>query len=136
MTRAEIAEALDAGATLCGHTATHQSLPDLATGVVLDELRRSRDALSEWAGTDVLELCYPFGHQDARIRDLVARAGYRVGYTFTNGRCDPRMDTFAQPRMAMHEGLRSTKWLTTLLRPRRTWPEVQDFVLNRREGQR
>lgn len=127
MTRAEIGEALTAGATLCGHTANHVSLPDVAPQTALDELTRSRDALSDWTGSEVRELCYPFGHQNADVRALAERAGYRVGYSFTNGRSHPGTDMFAQPRMAMHEGLRSRAWLTTLLRPNFTWPEVRDL---------
>lgn len=127
MTRAEVSEALDAGATLCGHTANHVSLPDVAPQIALDELTRSRETLSDWAGSEVRELCYPFGHQNADVRALAARAGYRVAYSFTNGRNHPRTDLFAQPRLAMHEGLRSRAWLTTLLRPHATWPQVRDL---------
>ena len=136
MSRAEIGEALEAGATLCGHTANHVSLPDVAPRVALDELTRSRNTLSEWAGSEVRELCYPFGHQNSDVRALAARAGYRVGYSFTNGRSHPRTDPFAQPRMAMHEGLRTKAWLTTLLRPHLTWPKVRDLRDHAREAGR
>lgn len=127
MTRTELGEALDAGADLGGHTATHCSLPDLPPEQALDELRRSRDTLSDWADRDVTELCYPYGHQDPQVRRLAAKAGYRCGYTFTNGRCHPATDPFAQPRLAMHEDLRSWKLFATVMRPRRTWPEVRDL---------
>lgn len=127
MTRTEIDEALDAGATLCGHTATHCSLPGLPADRALDELRRSRETLSEWSGREIRELCYPFGHQDRGVRRLVAEAGYRCGYTFSNGRCHPATDPFAQPRLAMHDGLRSARWLGTLVRPHRSWPQVRDL---------
>lgn len=127
MNRVEIREALDAGATLCGHTATHRSLPDLTPAETLDELRRSRETLSEWSGRAVLELCYPYGHQNATVRRLAAEAGYRCGYTFTNGRSHPSTDPFAQPRMAMHDDLHPSRMATTLLRPHRSWPEVHDL---------
>lgn len=127
MTLTEIREALDAGATLCSHTATHRSLPELPPAVALDELRRSRDTVSEWAGTEIREICYPFGHQDAQVRALTAEAGYRCGYTFTNGRSHPATDPFAQPRLAMREGIPSHRWALTLLRPHRSWPPVRDL---------
>ena len=126
MTRVEIAEALDGGATLCGHTATHVSLPDLPRARALEELRRSRDALSSWSGQEVRELCYPFGHQDSEVRKLAAEAGYRCGYTFTNGRCHPADDPYLLPRLAMHDGLRSSRLIATLIRPRLSWPPVRD----------
>lgn len=128
MTRIEVDEAMDAGASLCSHTATHASLPGLDPAVALDELRRSRDAVSEWSGREVRELCYPFGHQDVAVRRLAADAGYRCGYTFTNGRCHPSTDPYAQPRLAMHDGVSSARWALTLLRPRRTWPPVTDLT--------
>lgn len=131
MNRAEIDEALTAGASLCAHTATHRSLTELSTGEALDDLRRSRDTLSDWAGTAIHELCYPFGHQDERVRQIASEAGFRVGYTFTNGRNAPHTDLFAQPRLAMHEELRSTRWLTTLMRPGHTWPPVRDLRMDR-----
>lgn len=127
MTLAEVREALDAGAALCAHTATHRSLPDLPPAEALDELRRSRNRISEWAGKEVRELCYPFGHQDARVRDLAAEAGYRCGYSFTNGRAHPSDDRFALPRMAMREDLGTAKWVATVLRPVRSWPPVQEL---------
>ncbi|USX47388.1 polysaccharide deacetylase family protein [Dietzia kunjamensis] len=127
MTRVEIAEALDSGAALCGHTATHVSLPDIPPAKALDELRRSRETLSAWAGREVRDLCYPFGHQTSDVRQLTRDAGYRCGYSFTNGRCHPATDPFAQPRLAMHEELSSAKFLATVIRPRCTWPPVRDL---------
>lgn len=132
MTRSEIDEVLAAGATLAGHTATHPSLPDIPRGIALDELRRSRDTLSEWAGGEVVDLCYPYGHQDESTRGLARAAGYSSGYTFTNGRCHPTGEPFARPRLAMHEGMGWASWPATLLRPRATWPAVVDL----REGHR
>lgn len=134
MTRGEIAEALDGGATLCGHTATHVSLPGLPRARALDELRKSRDALSSWSGQEVRELCYPFGHQDPEVRQLAAEAGYRCGYTFTNGRCHPSTDPYKLPRLAMHDGLRSSGLIATLIRPRHSWPPVRDLRAHIQEG--
>ncbi|AGF73609.1 hypothetical protein A605_13065 [Corynebacterium halotolerans YIM 70093 = DSM 44683] len=122
----EIREAVAAGAELCGHTATHLSLPDMSPGQVQDELVRSRELLSEWGGREVVDLCYPFGHQNARVRELVRASGYRTGWTFTNGRCHPGDEPLTLRRMAMHDELRGLHWARTLLRPRWTWPAVED----------
>lgn len=126
MTRTEVAEAVSAGAELCGHTATHPSLPALDDDAVRSELLRSREQLSEWGGREVRDMCYPFGHQDARIRRLVAESGYRTGWSFTNGRCHPADDPFALARMAMREEMQGARWAKFLLRPRWTWPAVED----------
>lgn len=127
MTRTEVAEAVSAGAELCGHTATHPSLPTLDDATVRDELLRSREQLSEWGEQEVRDMCYPFGHQDARIRRMVAETGHRTGWTFTNGRCHPADDPHALARMAMREEMRGAWWASFLLRPRRLWPAVEDL---------
>ncbi|MGD7003482.1 polysaccharide deacetylase family protein [Corynebacterium halotolerans] len=126
MTRTEVTEAVAAGAQLAGHTATHPSLPQLSDAAVREELTRSRELLSEWGNREVTDLCYPFGHQDARVRALTAAAGYRTGWTFTNGRCRAGDEPFRLHRMAMHDGLRGPTWWKTLLRPHWTWPAVTD----------
>ncbi|MGP6175231.1 polysaccharide deacetylase family protein [Corynebacterium sp. A21] len=122
----EIRESVAAGAQLCGHTATHLSLPELTPAQVAAELLRSREQLSIWGGRDVRELCYPFGHQNAWVREQVRSAGYRSGWTFTNGRCHPGDDPFTLRRMAMTEELSGVSWAKSLLRPRWTWPAPPD----------
>lgn len=128
MTAGEVAEAVGAGADLCAHTATHVSLPDVPEHVAADELRRCRETLGEWAGREVLDLCYPFGHQNARVRELAREAGFRTGWTFTNGRCAPGDDLFRLPRLAMIDGRSDLRWAATLLRPKASWPAVEDLA--------
>lgn len=127
MTREEVMEAVDAGADLCAHTTTHISLPDVDADAAFNELVRSREALSELSGREVVDLCYPFGHQDAQIREMAKRAGYRTGWTFTNGRCSSGDDPFKLKRMAMRNDVGELHWLVTLLRPKVSWPPVQDL---------
>lgn len=122
----EIREAVTAGAELCGHTATHLSLPDMSPGQAQEELVRSRELLSAWGGREVVDLCYPFGHQNAQVRELTRATGYRTGWTFTNGRCHPGDEPFTLRRMAMHDELRGLRWARSLLRPKWTWPAVED----------
>lgn len=126
MTLSEIQGAVAAGAELCSHTANHVSLPDLDRGRAQDELVRSRELLSEWGGREVLDLCYPFGHQNERVRELTREAGYRTGWSFTNGRCHSDDDPFTLRRMAMRDDMRGLGWVKWLLRPRWTWPAVRD----------
>lgn len=127
MSLSEIQDAVAAGAELCSHTATHVSLPNLDPGKMEDELVRSRELLSEWGGKEVVDLCYPFGHQNEGVRELTKVAGYRTGWTFTNGRCHPDDDHFTLRRMAMHDDLQGLRWAKSVLRPHWTWPEVRDI---------
>lgn len=127
MTLDEVVEAVDSGAQLCGHTATHPSLPKLDDASILMELQHSREKLSTWGNREVLDMCYPFGHQDTRVRKLTRKAGYRSGWSFTNGRCHPADDPFSLARMAMREDLSGARLAKFLLRPRWTWPAVEEL---------
>lgn len=126
MTRPEIDEAFAAGAELAGHTATHVSLPGLSDERLHAELHTSRQVLSDWSGREVLDLCYPFGHTDPRVRVHAARAGFRTGWTFTNGRCAPGDDLYTLRRLAMHENVVSSLLWRSLLRPAWSWPTPVD----------
>lgn len=123
----EIREAVAAGAQLAGHTATHLSLPQMSPLRAEQELLRSRELLSRWGGREVLDFCYPFGHQNPWVRWQVRLAGYRSGWTFTNGRCHSGDDPLLYRRMAMTEDLSGARWLKFLLRPRWTWPMPTDL---------
>lgn len=127
MTLDEILEAVKVGVELCGHTATHPSLTKLDDATLHFELRHSREQLSIWGNREVLDMCYPFGHQDARVRRLVNEVGYRSGWSFTNGRCQPGDNPFALARMAMREDMQGARLAKFLLRPRWTWPSVKDL---------
>lgn len=127
MTRADVEEAISAGASLAAHTANHVSLTDVAPDVAEREIRSSVETLSSWQGAPVRELCYPYGHHSAPVRQLAHQAGIRTAWTFTNGRARDGQHLFALPRLAMHHGLSGARWAATLLRPSVTWPPVRDL---------
>lgn len=63
------------------HTVSHADLPALPPARALAELRDSRAALQAHLGRPVDWLSYPFGHEDASVRALARRAGYRAAVT-------------------------------------------------------
>lgn len=128
MSRGEVMEAVEAGADLCAHTTSHISLPDVDKKTAFDQLVRAREVLSGWGEKEIVDLCYPFGHQDDSVREMAQRAGYRTGWTFTNGRCSPQDDPFKLKRMAMKNDVSDLHWLVTMLRPHASWPPVQDLT--------
>jgi len=69
------------GIEVHSHGATHARLTWLADERVTDELQRSREAIGRRLGRAPCAVSYPFGSADARVRDLAARAGYRLGFT-------------------------------------------------------
>jgi peptidoglycan/xylan/chitin deacetylase (PgdA/CDA1 family) len=59
------------------HSATHPPLARIEPARALDELTRSRIALSDLLGRRVDTLAYPFSNQSAAVRRMASEAGYR-----------------------------------------------------------
>jgi peptidoglycan/xylan/chitin deacetylase (PgdA/CDA1 family) len=76
--RDEIRALRDEGVEFASHTVTHVPLARVAPGVAFDELRRSRDLLTDVLERPVSILAYPFANQSRAVRDLARRAGYRA----------------------------------------------------------
>ena len=81
MDEVQIREWLAAGHEIGAHTLTH---PALATATPEDARREvfdSKKRLEDRFGVPVRHFCYPYGSYDARVRDLVAEAGYATACT-------------------------------------------------------
>jgi peptidoglycan/xylan/chitin deacetylase (PgdA/CDA1 family) len=86
--------------TIGSHGRTHPSLALVGPQRRAEELRRSRDDLAGWLGTEPTAFAYPFGvwgaDVDAATRDAVAAAGY--AYAVVNTVAVPPGDRFLIPR--------------------------------------
>lgn len=122
MTWAELAEAVEAGLELGGHGTTHACLPCLDDAALAEELRAPRERLEDLAGRPVVQLAYPFGHYDPRVRDAVRAAGYSTAYTFMNGRVTSDADAWQLPRLTMHQGIEPLRLAHQLCRRADDWP--------------
>jgi len=78
---------------------THPILTHLDSGQLEHELRHSRNRLEEALDKEVTLFCYPNGDYNARVRDGVARAGYRVAVTTACGLNDRDSDPLALRRV-------------------------------------
>jgi peptidoglycan/xylan/chitin deacetylase (PgdA/CDA1 family) len=67
------------------HTVTHADLTTLSDAQALAELRGSRRTLERQLGRPVPWFAYPAGAFDARVVELVRRAGYRLAVTTQPG---------------------------------------------------
>ena len=76
----DLARWQERGIEVHSHGATHARLTWLSDGQVADELGRSRAAITRRLGTTPAGVGYPFGAVDARVRALVAAAGYVLGF--------------------------------------------------------
>ncbi len=75
----QIRELTQAGWEAGSHTVTHRSLIYLNENDLRRELVESREVLENLTGQPVHTLAYPFGQQNARVRQMVRAAGYRYG---------------------------------------------------------
>jgi peptidoglycan/xylan/chitin deacetylase (PgdA/CDA1 family) len=87
------------GFEIGSHSRTHPDLPRLDDATLSEEVGGSRRELQDRLGMEVASFCYPFGHHDARTRDAVRAAGYRVACTTEFGACVGAHDRMRLPRI-------------------------------------
>jgi peptidoglycan/xylan/chitin deacetylase (PgdA/CDA1 family) len=73
-------ELLDRGVTIGSHTVSHPHLPELGQAELEQELAASRERLEDMLGVRCPSLAYPFGENDARVREAARKAGYEVAW--------------------------------------------------------
>ncbi|MCU1692031.1 MAG: hypothetical protein JWM64_1122 [Frankiales bacterium] len=121
MTLRELQEAVREGVEVGAHGTTHACLPCLADAPLREELHVGRQSLQELTGRPVTELAYPYGHHDARVRDAAHEAGYRTGWSFSNGRVLSADDPWALRRLTMHQGVSGPRLAEQLARTAAAW---------------
>ncbi len=75
-TAAEVRELAELGFEIGSHSMTHPRLTRLSDAEVRSEIVDSKQALEDLLGRAVHSFSYPYGDQDARVRRMVAEAGY------------------------------------------------------------
>lgn len=88
-----------AGFTCASHTLSHPRLARVSEEACRRELAESRARLEHELGHAVLDLAYPFGSFNARVRAAVEEAGYRSACAETPGRSRPSDDRLALRRI-------------------------------------
>jgi peptidoglycan/xylan/chitin deacetylase (PgdA/CDA1 family) len=125
LSEAELRALQTAGWEIGAHTMSHPLLPSLEPEKCLHELAASRDLLTQLFGA-CDTVAYPYGHANARVAELAARAGFTAGCTLNRSlRLD---EPLRRPRIAVSgpdSPLRA--WLKTsepAIWLRRTLPSV------------
>lgn len=88
MTWDQIRTLRDAGMDIQSHTRSHRILQSLDDSELDDELRGSREVLEHQLDRPVTAIAYPVGYGVShlpKLRQAVARAGYRLGFTNSTG---------------------------------------------------
>lgn len=81
----QIAEMARHGIEFHSHSRTHQDLTTLSARELTEQIHGSRQDLQQLLGGQVEYFAYPFGRFDARVRSVVASAGYRLAFSVNPG---------------------------------------------------
>jgi peptidoglycan/xylan/chitin deacetylase (PgdA/CDA1 family) len=77
MTHAMLRDLSQSGLVEIGaHTMTHENLIELADSEAWDQILNSKTKLQQIIGAPVVSFAYPFGAADARVENMVRRAGF------------------------------------------------------------
>ena len=90
-----------AGMEVGSHTLDHAYLPKLDDDQAQIQIAESRQALEQLLGEPVTAFCYPYGGEEARLRDLVRAAGYDNATTTAGGLAQPNDDPYGLPRVTV-----------------------------------
>jgi peptidoglycan/xylan/chitin deacetylase (PgdA/CDA1 family) len=119
-----------AGMDVESHGRRHRVLKTLDDAMLADELAGSRADLEAALGRSVRAIAYPVGRsiaREARIRDAIASAGYRIGLTNASGvnrvwplsmRGVMPIDPFDVRRLATDRSMSDAMFLTQVAVPR------------------
>lgn len=102
--RLQIAEMARHSFEFHSHSRTHPDLTRLADNDLVQQLDGSRQELQDLLGSAVDYFAYPFGRNDARVRDRVAAAGYRLAFGVDPGFNRPGAGAFAVRRLDITGG--------------------------------
>jgi hypothetical protein len=85
------------GVEVGSHTVSHPRLTELSDTELRDELRDSKQELEDELQRRCTLLVYPFGDQDARVREAARAAGYSAAFADYQP-----FDVFAIPRVGLY----------------------------------
>ncbi len=108
----EIAEMQASGISFESHGKTHVALTTVAPQRAAEELAASRASLEALLGAPVRVFCYPYGKQDAAVRDMVRQAGYQAAVMARRQMNSASTDPFRlrRIRVDVRTALGSLKW--------------------------
>jgi peptidoglycan/xylan/chitin deacetylase (PgdA/CDA1 family) len=99
----DTARDLQARGFVCGsHTVNHHRLAQLPITACREELHRSRAALQDGLGQDVVHLAYPHGSFNDDVRRAAAEAGYATACTTQPGLSPASDDPLALRRVGIY----------------------------------
>ncbi len=86
------------GISIGSHTVTHPILTNVFESQLKFEINHSRARIHKMIGTEPDSFCYPNGSYNTKVKEAVARAGYRCAVNTKHGFNDNDSDVFALRR--------------------------------------
>src|SRR5690606_15283700 len=99
MSEAEMQDWARQGMEVGSHTLNHARLSAVSEEEAKKEIEGSRTELEALLGEPVTAFCYPYGAENARVRELVRLAGYTNATTTEVGLARTNDDPFGLPRV-------------------------------------
>jgi peptidoglycan/xylan/chitin deacetylase (PgdA/CDA1 family)/SAM-dependent methyltransferase len=87
------------GVTIASHMASHKDLLTLTDEEIIEDGKEARRALRDMLGMDVGSIAFPFGRNDARVNQAVARSGYSIAVGTFGGMSTLLHDPIDLPRV-------------------------------------
>jgi peptidoglycan/xylan/chitin deacetylase (PgdA/CDA1 family) len=100
LTLDQVLEMQDAGIDFQSHSWAHHDLTHLSEAECVQDLRDSRELLSELLNRPVSVLAYPRGRHNGQVRRAAARAGYTHAFALPEGA--EHVDAYALPRVGIY----------------------------------
>ncbi len=128
----QVLEMQDAGVDFQSHSFAHVDLTTLSYEECLQDLRDSRELLSQLLDRPVSMLAYPRGRHNDRVRAAAERAGF--SHAFALPETSQQTGPFAIPRVGMYRGNgMRTMWIKASrpylhIRTSRHFPVVQQLA--------
>ena len=108
------------------HCVHHYDLTTLSPAALDRELRDSKSELEQRLAVPIVQLAYPSGQYNERVKARARLAGYRAGWKKGGGRVTPESDPLLLPRVRVRGNTSMAKFIRKVRhRPPTRWEEAR-----------
>ncbi len=115
MSKEELLDWAAQGMEVGSHTLNHVKVPEVPEAEARHEIEDSRRELEDLVQQPVTAFCYPYGAENARVRELVSDAGYTNATTTAPGLAHAGDDPFGLPRVMVARSTHILRFLQKCL---------------------
>lgn len=101
MSASQMREWAALGHEVGAHTLDHVHLTRVPIEEATRQIAGSREVLQDILGGPVTSFAYPYGHENAQIREITREAGFTHALTTQRRRMQPGDDSFGLPRLTI-----------------------------------